>query len=322
MSLSQRFETLRKRLTVGPAYGVMILLFLAVFFWGVFKIITPENFGSTSALVNYFLSSIIYSVGGCGLFFIVVMGMFDFSIGANVILSSIVGVIASTCFGYPGLLVGCIACGTLIGFLNGFLYIKLRIPSMIVTVGLMLIFESTAYFVAGGKKQTLDTALRAFGKAPASLILAIFAFLLMNFILRNTKIGTYCCAIGSNEYITKNMGINVDKYKLIGFVLTHFFVGIMAVLTVSYGWSVTAITGMESMGRNFTPLMGTFLGLAFRKYGIPVLAIIIGEFIISIIFNGFIAIGAPTTIQNVVTGAALLIIVTLTARPEKGAVVK
>ena len=218
MSLSQRFETLRKRLTVGPAYGVMILLFLAVFFWGVFKIITPENFGSTSALVNYFLSSIIYSVGGCGLFFIVVMGMFDFSIGANVILSSIVGVIASTCFGYPGLLVGCIACGTLIGFLNGFLYIKLRIPSMIVTVGLMLIFESTAYFVAGGKKQTLDTALRAFGKAPASLILAIFAFLLMNFILRNTKIGTYCCAIGSNEYITKNMGINVDKYKLIGFV--------------------------------------------------------------------------------------------------------
>ena len=76
------------------------------------------------------------------------------------------------------------------------------------------------------------------------------------------------------------------------------------------------------MGRNFTPLMGTFLGLAFRKYGIPVLAIIIGEFIISIIFNGFIAIGAPTTIQNVVTGAALLIIVTLTARPEKGAVVK
>ena len=144
----------------------------------------------------------------------------------------------------------------------------------------------------------------------------------MNFILRNTKIGTYCCAIGSNEYITKNMGINVDKYKLIGFVLTHFFVGIMAVLTVSYGWSMTAITGMESMGRNFTPLMGTFLGLAFRKYGIPVLAIIIGEFIISIIFNGFIAIGAPTTIQNVVTGAALLIIVTLTARPEKGAVVK
>lgn len=322
MNLDTRLQKLKTNKTFGPLYGILMLLLMAFIFWGFFKILTPGNFGSRANLYNYLLSSIIYSVGGCGLYFIVVMGMFDFSIGANIILSSIVGVIASTRFGYPGLLLGCIACGTMIGLLNGILYIKLKIPSMIVTVGLMLIFESLAYFVAGGKKQTLDSGLRAFGKAPASILLAIAAFLLTYFILKYTKIGTYCYAIGSNEYVAQNMGINVDKYKLIGFVLTHFFVGIMAVLTVSYGWSMTAITGMESMGRNFTPLMGTFFGVAFRKYGTPVTAIIIGEFIIMIIFNGFIALGAPTTIQNVVTGAALLIIVTLTARPEKGVVVK
>ena len=49
---------------------------------------------------------------------------------------------------------------------------------------------------------------------------------------------------------------------------------------------------------------------------------LIGEFIISIIFNGFVALGAPTTIQNVVTGAALLAIVALTARGARGSVVK
>ena len=76
------------------------------------------------------------------------------------------------------------------------------------------------------------------------------------------------------------------------------------------------------MSRNFKPLMGTFFGVAFRKYGTPITAIVVGEFIISIIFNGFIALGAPTTIQNVVTGAALLIIVALTAREDKGSVVK
>ena len=52
------------------------------------------------------------------------------------------------------------------------------------------------------------------------------------------------------------------------------------------------------------------------------IAIIVGEFIISIIFNGFVALGAPTTIQNVVTGGALLAIVSLTARGGKGSVVK
>jgi ribose transport system permease protein len=79
---------------------------------------------------------------------------------------------------------------------------------------------------------------------------------------------------------------------------------------------------MASMSRNFTPLMGTFFGVAFKKYGSPVTAMVIGEFIISIIFNGFVALGAPTTVQNVVTGAALLIIVALTTKAPKGAVVK
>ncbi len=279
---------------------------MLLFFYLVFKILTPSNFGSPSNLYAYLQSSIIYSVGGCGLYFIVVMGLFDFAVGANIVLSSIVGVILSKHFGYAGFILGCLGCGTLIGFLIGMIYNNLNVPSMIVTVGLMLIFESIAVYVAGGVKQTLDEGLRFFSGAPGNIILAVLAFLLMYFILNYTKIGTYCSAIGSNEFVAKNMGINVRKYKLIGFMLLHFL----------------ALTGMSTMSRNFQPLMGTFFGVAFRKYNMPITAIVIGEFIISIIFNGFVALGAPTTIQNVVTGAALLIIVTLTARGAKGSVVK
>ena len=303
-------------------YGLCILLAMLLFFYLVFKILTPQNFGSPSNLYAYLQSSIIYSVGGCGFYFIVVMGLFDFAVGANVVLSSIVGVILSRQFGYAGFIIGCLGCGTLIGFLIGIIYNNLNVPSMIVTVGLMLIFESIAVFVAGGVKQTLDEELRFFSGAPGNLILAALAFLLMYFILNYTKIGTYCNAIGSNEFTAKNMGINVRKYKLIGFMLLHFFVGIMAILTVSYGTTMTALTGMSTMSRNFQPLMGTFFGVAFRKYNMPITAIVIGEFIISIIFNGFVALGAPTTIQNVVTGGALLIIVAMTARGAKGSVVK
>lgn len=322
MDLNARLQTLKTNKVFGRFYGLILLMLMAALFFAVFKILTPSNFGSLENLYFYLQSSIIYSVGACGLYFIVVMGLFDFSIGANVMLSSIVGVVLSKQFGYAGLLTGCILCGALIGFLNGFLYIKLNIPSMIVTVGLMLIYESVAYYVAGGIKQMLDPSLQAFGSAPGNILLAFAAFLLTNFILKYTRIGTYCYAIGSNEYTAKNMGINVSMQKLLGFVLCHLFVGIMAVLTVSYGTSMTAKTGMESMARNFTPLMGTFFGLTFRKYGTAVPAIVIGEFIIAIIFNGFVALGAPTTVQNIVTGAALLAIVALTARPEKGAIAK
>ena len=316
--MSTRLEKLKGT----RAYGYLILLAMVLFFYAVFKILTPGNFGSPANLYSYLQSSIIYSVGGCGLYFIVVMGLFDFAVGANIVLSSIVGVILSQKFGYAGFIIGCLGCGTLIGFLIGTLYNQLNVPSMIVTVGLMLILECIAVIVAGGVKQTLPEELRFFSGAPGNIILAGLAFLLMFFILNYTKIGTYCNAIGSNEFTAKNMGISVKKYKLIGFILLHFFVGIMAILTVSYGTTMTALTGMSTMSRNFQPLMGTFFGVAFRKYRIPISAIVIGEFIISIIFNGFVALGAPTTIQNVVTGAALLAIVSLTARGARGSVVK
>ncbi len=315
------------KIKTGKYFGIILLVALAFLFWGIFKILSPDNFGTPKLLIGYFQTSIQYAVGGCGLYFIVVMGLFDFSIGANIVLSSLVGVLLSRQFGYWGLIIGCLACGTLIGVFNGFLYSKLRIPSMIVTVGLMLILESIANYVV-----TLDTSgfpgkltsndILAFSHAPWNYIVSGIAFFLAFFLLRFTRIGTYCKAIGSNEFVAKNMGINVEKYKFLGFVILHFFVGIMALLTVSYGRGMLAVTGMSSMDRNFKPLMGTFFGVAFSKYGYPVTAIVIGEFIITLIFNGLVALNVPTTINDFVTGAVLLIIVTLTNRGRKGSVVK
>ena len=87
-------------------YGFFLLFIMLVFFYGVFKILTPNNFGSPANLYSYLQSSIIYAVGGCGLYFIVVMGLFDFAVGSNIVLSSIVGVILSKQFGYPGFVLG------------------------------------------------------------------------------------------------------------------------------------------------------------------------------------------------------------------------
>lgn len=308
-------------------FGLTTLLVMAVVFWSFFRILSPENFGSPKLLVDYLQTSIQYAVGGCGLYFIVVMGLFDMSIGANIVLSALTGVLLSRHFGYVGLIGGCLLCGTLIGAFNGFLYSKLRIPSMIVTVGLMLILESVANYVVAFDKSGFPGKLTsanilAFNHAPWNYIVAIAAFFLMGFLLRYTRIGTYCNAIGSNELVAKNMGINVEKYKFLGFIFLHFFVGIMALLTVSYGKGMLAVTGMASMDRNFKPLMGTFFGVAFKKYGCPVSAIVIGEFIITLIFNGLVTLNVPTTINDFVTGAVLLCIVTLTNRGRKGSIVK
>lgn len=313
-----------KKIVSAKTLGYLILVFLVILSWAIFKILTPANFGSTSNMLSYFQASLIATTGAVGFYFVMVMGMFDFSIGANIMLSAIVGSVFAGRFGmgYIGLILGCVLTGTIVGFLNGFFYVNLRIPSMIVTTGLALIYESVANYIAGGVEQTLASELRIFGRMPGDIILALIAFAIAYLILNYTKIGTYTYAIGSNEFVAKNMGIDVRKYKVLAFIISGAFLGIMSILTISYGSSMVAVTGMASMSRNFIPTMGCFFGLAFKKYGMPLQAIIIGEFVINIIFFGFIALGAPTAIQDVITGITLLIIITLTTKVNKGDIVK
>lgn len=189
--------TMKKKLT-GQAAGYLILAALVVASWAIFKILTPGNFGSPKNLVSYFEASLLAAVGAVGFYFVMVMGMFDFSIGANIMLSAIVGCVFATRFGlgYFGLIVGAVITGALVGLLNGVFYVKLRIPSMIVTTGLALIYESVANYIAGGVEQTLPSNLRTFGQMPGNLILAVIAFVAAYLLLNYTRIGTYTYAIG------------------------------------------------------------------------------------------------------------------------------
>ena len=250
-------ETTGKKKLSGTAKGYIILVGLVVLSWAIFKALTPGNFGSPANMLSYFQASLLSAIVGC-------------------VFASRFGM------GYAGLIIGSVLTGTIVGLLNGVFYVKLRIPSMIVTTGLALIYESVANYIAGGVEQTLPSNLRAFGQMPWNIILALLACVAAYIFLNYTKIGTYTYAIGSNEFVAKNMGINVNKYKVLAFILSGAFLGVMAILTISYGSSMVAVTGMASMSRNFVPTMGCFFGLAFKKYGMPLQAIVIGEFVINI----------------------------------------
>lgn len=299
-----------------------ILIGIIILIYAIFKVLRPDNFGQPLSLFSYFQQALMPTVAACGFYFIIVMGLFDFSIGANIVLSAIIGVMLSEQFGYFGLIAGCILVGTLIGLINGVIYVKLKIPSIIVTVGLMIIYECIGALIAAGKVLNLPTEVSAFSGAPWNIVLALIAFGIAIIYLNYTKIGTYTNAIGSNEIVSRNMGINVEKYKVIAFMLCGFFAGMMSILTISYGSAMTASVNMLSMGRSFTPIMGCFFALAFKRSLNPVVSMLIGEFIIAMIFNGLISLGVPSTLQNVVIGVTLITIIVLTTRVKKGTVVK
>ena len=76
-------DTPGKKKLSGTARGYLILFGLVVLSWLIFKILTPSNFGSPANMLSYFQASLIATVGAVGFYFVMVMGMFDFSIGAH-----------------------------------------------------------------------------------------------------------------------------------------------------------------------------------------------------------------------------------------------
>ena len=134
-------ETTGKKKLSGTAKGYIILVGLVVLSWAIFKVLTPGNFGSPANMLSYFQASLIATVGAVGFYFVMVMGMFDFSIGANIMLSAIVGCVFASRFGmgYAGLIIGSVLTGTIVGLLNGVFYVKLRIGVFYTFIPLSLI---------------------------------------------------------------------------------------------------------------------------------------------------------------------------------------
>lgn len=304
--------------------GISVLLGILLVVYFIFYLLEPDRFGSPMSIFILFQQSLIYSIAACGCYFVIAMGLFDFSLGANLILSALVGCRLSVHYGYPGLILGCLAVGTVIGMINGACYLKFKIPSIIVTVGLMMIYECIGVLIAGSTTNKLSPGMKMFGQAPYNILLAFLSFAVCIYILYGTRTGIYIRAIGRNELMAGNMGVETGKIKFMGFVLCGFFAGVTGLLTISYTSTMIPVQGMSSMARNFQPIMGCFVGLAFKKYVNPVISIAAAEFMISMIVIGVMTNGLDSTLQDCIIGLILLAIVIVMAREQRkqAAVVK
>lgn len=289
----------------------------------IFYILQPTRFGNIDSIYIMFQQAFLPSVMAWGLFFILSLGLYDFSLGGIMVLAGIIGGVIglmgntiSPILGYVLMFITCIVVSMLLGFINGIVYIKLRIPSMIATVGLLMIYEIFAVMIPGTDQVgvSLYDSLSLFGRAPYNIIIGLTTMVLAYFLFNYSRIGIHIRAIGKNELMAKNMGVKTEQIKVLGFVICGLFVGINSVLTISRTSMMIPQTSLSSLLRIFTPLMGCFIGIVLRKYINPIISIFIGEFTIIMIVTGLMTVNVDATIQKVVIGIFLLIVSGLTMR--------
>jgi len=196
-------------------------------------------------------------------------GRFDFSAGANMILSAIIA-------GNVGLqtnsavlaLLTAVAVSVVLSWLTAGLYVIGRIPIIISTIGATLLYESLTYLVFGGNgvRAFYSTAnLAVFGRLPGIFLptgIAVAAFVIFVYFTTEGRKGKI---LSNNQSAGVNIGINEKKNIFISYIFTGVILGMAAIIYVSQN-TVTPQSGLATSSIMFSYIvpvfMGMFIGLA------------------------------------------------------------
>ena len=271
-----------------------------------------DRFSNWNCIYTIFIQTIIPTITAYAIAYGNICGVFDFTIGSRLVISGVIGGLLAAQYGFAGMILGAIISAIVVGVITGVLNWWLKIPSLVLTMGLAMVFEIVGSKLAGhyGFVQ-IDNKYAIFGSSPNIVIIFLLSAVLFYFIFNHTVFSFHMRAVGSNEVVAKNSGIKTDLVKCKSFVYGSVFIGIAAILTLSQSGSVGAQTSLGSVTIMFKPLISVLLALVLQRICDLTVGIFIAQFTLNIIFIGLIAVGLPDTFQNVVLGFFLLVVMIL-----------
>ena len=288
------------------------VIMLPVIVYLIFLVICFERFSNWNCIYTIFIQTIIPTITAYAIAYGNICGVFDFTIGSRLVISGVIGGLLAAQYGFAGMILGAIISAIVVGVITGVLNWWLKIPSLVLTMGLAMVFEIVGSKLAGhyGFVQ-IDNKYAIFGSSPNIVIIFLLSAVLFYFIFNHTVFSFHMRAVGSNEVVAKNSGIKTDLVKCKSFVYGSVFIGIAAILTLSQSGSVGAQTSLGSVTIMFKPLISVLLALVLQRICDLTVGIFIAQFTLNIIFIGLIAVGLPDTLQNVVLGFFLLVVMIL-----------
>ena len=305
-------------LAIFARYATIIGLALMIV---IFSILSPDAFPTLNNFVNVLNQASLATIIAGGLTLAVVVGELDLSIGYAASLHGVLvtGLIVHDKLPIALAIVIVLALGALIGVVNGLIVTKLRVNSVIATlgvgtiiVGLAFAYSSGVPIVAGVPEGFLQLSLGRwlFGIPNPIIIMAVVVVGLWVLVER-TAIGQEIQAVGGNPIAARLAGINVDRIKILGFVISAVCAALTGALLASRLGSGTMNAADAYL---LTAFAAAFLGSATLRDGeFHVLGTFIGTLIIVFGFNGLNIFGAPTFSQYVFQGTILVVAVALSS---------
>ena len=304
-----------QRAIARPEFGPFVLLVIELFgFWS----INPD-FLSGQNISNTLAFTVELGLIALTMTLLMTSGEFDLSVGS---LFGFSPVLMWTLFngGRTSLEVAfaiALAVAALIGLVNGWFVTRLKIPSFLVTLGMLLVVRGTALFVTDGFPQRTwsagghwlaqalvgDFYLGGF-RIYMSLFWFIAAAIVLSYVLTQTKAGNWILAAGGNPGAARARGVNVNRTKVALFVLSSLMASLAGIISSirtsaanpnsGTGYELEVIAMVVIGGTALTGGRGTIIGT------------VLGIFILRVMRNGIVLIGVPGLAYNIFIGAIIL----------------
>ena len=299
-----------KMLHEGRSFAIV---FYFIILCAIIGLISP-SFLTVSNVMNNLRSASYYGIMCMGMTLVFISGGLDLSVGSVLGLSSLIAALAMT-WGIPVIL--CIIIGLLvgvgIGFINGFCVVKLKIPAMIVTLGMLFIARGFINVITEGQPvyplpdSFNKIALVNFYDINISVCFLIVATIIVEFVLRKTTYGRSIYAIGGNAETARLSGIKVDKISMSVYMISGLCAAIAGLFITSRITSAQVTTGtsyeMEVIAA--TIIGGTSL---FGGVGSAV-GSFFGALFMTFLKAGIVSVRLSAYWQNVVIGIILIVTV-------------
>jgi ribose transport system permease protein len=296
---------------------VIVLILLCA----VIAAINP-NFLSFGNFVRIAQAAMIPLVLGLGATFIILMGSIDLSVEGVLTLSAVI-LSLLVLNGANGNDLGLLAIplvllvGAGVGFVNGAIHVRLKVPSFMVTLGTWFIGVGVANALLGGTAVRInDQLVRALAIArdpviglPWGVWIALLCFVIALVIQNYTRLGRYIYALGNGEDLAALSGIPAARVRIMAFTLAGVFYavgGILAAAQLGLGNS------QIGLGRLFTTITAVVVGGTALSGGQgSVQQTLVGVLIVVVLSNGMVLMGIPPSVQIGVQGLMIIAAVAL-----------
>ncbi|MFO0344652.1 MAG: ABC transporter permease [Labrys sp. (in: a-proteobacteria)] len=291
----------------GPLAAMLIVALLVA--------VTTPNFLDGGNARNLILQVSIVAIVAVGSTIVIFTGGIDLSPGSAIALMTVIFATALKLWAVPiGLAVPLIlVLGVLLGLLNGVLTAYLRIPSFITTLAALSAFRGVAFmFNNGSPVSQVSPWLEpifygTFLGAPLPLFYVIIVYAVAFWFLRYTARGRAIYAVGGNPNAARLSGIDVRWTQLIAFVIAGFCAALGAILMSA---RLNSGSPNYGVGLELSAIAAAVIGGASLAGGRGnILNTVIGAMTIVIVQNGLNLNAVPTSAQNVVIGAIIVLAV-------------